>query len=271
MVFLHDAIGRKYMKLDYPMTEDGMFILTNEDFETIATELLEQYVPKILKEPQALDIDYFAQECLPLDIRATHLTLRNSILGMMIFAQMPVDCYDEHYQPQTLICEEGTMLVESSLLGEVSRPRLRFTKAHEVGHWIAHRTYHSADKQKYEYRSTYIACRGASIEQTSYKSKTRTTEDWMELQADKLAAALLMPRDPFIEVALSAMRKAGLSTKCLIEEEHKAQNWEAIEYISNKFEVSKTATQIRMKQIGLYRKREEYSDLFWEKMGEKGW
>ena len=80
------------MKLDYPMTEDGMFILTNEDFEAIATKLLEQYVPKILKEPQALDIDYFAQECLPLDIRATHLTLRNSILGMMIFAQMPVHC-----------------------------------------------------------------------------------------------------------------------------------------------------------------------------------
>ena len=108
------------MKLDYPMTEDGMFILTNEDFETIAKDLLEQYIPKVLKEPQALDIDYFAQECLPLDIKATHLTLQNSILGMMIFSKTPVECYDEHYQAQTLICEEGTMLVESSLSGEVT-------------------------------------------------------------------------------------------------------------------------------------------------------
>ena len=78
------------MKLNYPMTEEGMFILTNEDFEKIAKDLLELYIPKVLKEPQALDIDYFAQECLHLDIRATHLTLRNSILGMMIFAKIPV-------------------------------------------------------------------------------------------------------------------------------------------------------------------------------------
>lgn len=259
------------MKLNYPMTEEGMFILTNEDFEKIAKDLLELYIPKVLKEPQALDIDYFAQECLPLDIRATHLTLRNSILGMMIFAKMPVECYDEHYQPQTLILEEGTMLVEASLLGQESRPRLRFTKAHEVGHWIAHRTYHSADKRRYEYRSTYIACRSTTIEQVSFKKKNRTTEEWMELQADKMAAALLMPKEPFIEAAISAMLKAGLSTKCIIEEEHRGQNWDVIEDISDKFQVSKTATKIRMKQLGLYMTREEYHDRFWEMMEKKGW
>ena len=259
------------MKLDYPMTEEGLFILTNEDFEKIAKDLLQLYIPKVLKEPQALDIDYFAQECLPLDIRATHLTLRNSILGMVIFAQMSVDCYDEHYQPQTLMLEEGTMLVEASLLGEGNRPRLRFTKAHEVGHWIAHRTYHSDDKRKYEYRSTYIACRNVSIEQASYRKKNRSNEDCIELQADKIGAALLMPKEPFIEASIFAMRKAGLSSKCLIEEEQSGQNWEVIEDLSSKFEVSKTAAQIRMKRLGLYMTREEYYNQFWKMMEEKGW
>lgn len=259
------------MKLNYPMTENGMFILRNEDFEKIATDLLEQYMPQVLKEPQALDIDYFAQECLPLDIKATHLTLRNSILGMMIFSRTPVECYDEHYHAQTLICEEGTMLVESSLLGRESRPRLRFTKAHEVGHWIAHRTYHSPDKRRYEYRSTYIACRSKAIEQEQYSKQERTMEEWMELQADKLGAALLMPKEPFIEVAISMIRKAGLSTKCIIEEERRGQNWEVIEDLSKKFDVSKTATKIRMKQLNLLMTREEYSNWFWKKMEEKGW
>ena len=93
----------------------------------------------------------------------------------------------------------------------------------------------------------------------------------MELQADKMAAALLMPKEPFIEAAISAMWKAGLSTRCIIEEEHRGQNWAVIEDVSDKFEVSKAAAKIRMKQLGLYMTREEYYDRFWEKMAEKGW
>ena len=93
------------------------------------------------------------------------------------------------------------MLIDFSLCGKDCRARRRYTQAHELSHWICHRSYHSPDNRCYEFRkNSFIACRTENIE--SYRRNDfsqRTDSDWEEWQADSLAAALLMPKVTFIQ------------------------------------------------------------------------
>ena len=242
------------MKLNYPMKSNGMYILSERDFDDIATTVLTEYMPNVLEWPQPVNIDHLATECLPLDIRHEHISINGSILGMIAFSKMEIPGLDILYRPTTFQLEEGTVLIDSSLSGRESRPRERFTKAHETGHWICHRSYHSADNRQYEFRKTgsnrFVACRTDNIERYKYK-RQKTDGDWEEWQADHFAAAILMPVQTFVPYAKQAIRSAGISRGYLVSGQNRWQANEAIEEVAERFIVSKRATQIRMQQLGL--------------------
>ena len=136
------------MKLNYTMKSNGMYILSVRDFDDIATLVLTEYQPNALEWPQPVNIDYLATECLYLDIKHEHISINGSILGMIAFSDTEIPGLDILYRPTVFQLSEGTMLIDSSLIGYEQRPRARFTKAHEVGHWICHRSYHSPDNRQ---------------------------------------------------------------------------------------------------------------------------
>ena len=242
------------MKLNYTMKSNGMYILSVRDFDDIATLVLTEYQPNALEWPQPVNIDYLATECLYLDIKHEHISINGSILGMIAFSDTEISGLDILYRPTVFQLSEGTMLIDSSLIGYEQRPRARFTKAHEVGHWICHRSYHSPDNRQYEFRragnNAYVACRTDSIERYKYK-KQKTNEDWEEWQADHFAAAILMPVQTFEPYARQAIRNAGVTRGYLVKGQNKGQAYEAIEDVAERFTVSKRAAQIRMQQLGL--------------------
>ena len=129
--------------------------------------------------------------------------------------------------------------------------------AHECAHWILHRSFHSPDNQKYTFRtqrSPYIACRSANIEKKRHELKT--DEDFEEWQADTLAAALLMPLIPFRWAAKRLIQKCG---RLYLTDRVNYEYIEIIEEIAEEFKVSKTAAEIRLKQLGFIRKEQRYA------------
>ena len=52
------------MKLNYTMKSNGMYILSERDFDDIATLVLTEYMPNVLERPQPVDIDRLATEHL---------------------------------------------------------------------------------------------------------------------------------------------------------------------------------------------------------------
>ena len=242
------------MKLNYTMKANGMYILSGRDFDDIATLVLTEYQPNALEWPQPVNIDHLATECLYHDIKHEHISINGSILGMIAFSDTEIPGLDILYRPTVFQLSEGTMLIDSSLIGYEQRPRARFTKAHEVGHWICHRSYHSPDNRQYEFRragsNAFVACRTDSIERYKYK-KQKTNEDWEEWQADHFAAAILMPVQTFEPYARQAIRSAGVTRGYLVKGQNKGQAYEAIEDVAERFTVSKRAAQIRMQQLGL--------------------
>ena len=241
------------MRLEYPMYSNGMYCLRNDDFDAIASMVLGEYLPETLKKPQPVNIDYLIEDCFYLDVKKVHITLDGHILGMMVFGDTKWEYYDRLYRPVVEELKESTMMIDLSLSGDKNLTRERFTKAHETSHWICHRSLHSYDKLPYEFRSSsVIACRDASIERYKYSEAFKRSEsDREEWQADRLAAAILMPKDPFIRVSQTVINNCGIRNGVLVKGYNAEASKRAISTISKFFMVSRKATQIRMSQLGL--------------------
>jgi Zn-dependent peptidase ImmA (M78 family) len=145
---------------------------------------------------------------------------------------------------------EGTVVINAALHGTEHQPRRRFTLAHEVSHWILHRSYHSPTNQQYRFRAVknnYVACRESTIE--SFLDERNTETDWEEWQANALAAAILMPLASFHHKTSQVIRE-HTGSSYLLDTHSSRDFYRILSQISDTFAVSKSAAKIRMKQLG---------------------
>ncbi len=241
------------MRLEYPMKENGMYILSKKNFDEIATNVLLEYMPDTLNYPKATDIEYLAEECLYLDIKHDYIVPNGKVLGMIAFSDTQFKTYDFEAEEKVIEMQEGTMLIDMSLIGTENRARKRFTEAHEASHWICHRSYHSPSNRQYDFRiNNYVACRTENIEAYGVKNKiVKSDNDWEEWQADSLAAALLMPKDTFILAAKEAMNERGIWRGYLSMQYDVQIINKVISELAHVFDVSFKAAKIRMLHLGL--------------------
>ena len=239
------------MQLDYPQKANGMYILRNENMDEIAGKVLQTYAPHVLRYPCPVDIVDLAENAFNLTIESRNLSLNNEILGLTAFNDIEYPCYNQDLLPETVDLAYGTVVINKGLVGYDQRARKRFTLAHENSHWILHRSYHSPTNQQFQFRKQnpgYIACRSTQVETSRHA--LQTDNDWEEWQADSLAAALLMPKEPFIQAARDEL---GLGLSIYRGQTNSFQYYESLARIANQFQVSKNATCIRLKQLGLIR------------------
>ena len=103
----------------------------------------------------------------------------------------------------------------------------RFTKAHEIGHWMLH-----VEKEKGEYSpdvAPEFIVRGA-LQSIIPNRQT----DWLERHADWFAAALLMPASIFVPIA----------------EKTDLHNARALQKLARTFDVSQAALRARLSHLG---------------------
>ena len=234
------------MTIDYPQNENGLFILSARDFDDIAAAFYEEKCPEIKAVALPVDIEAIAAEQLYLTVVFRPLVSTGSVLGLVTFCDCELELRDEEGKKALFRYPGGTILVERALLHKGLAHRRRFTIAHEVSHWLLHRSYHSPTNKKYSY---YISCSSASIERVRHK--TTSDDRWAEWQADQLAAALLMPKNTFVPCANAAIYE----TRCPVESFRSGQNRGAVLHVirrlSEKFTVSHKAVEIRMRGLGL--------------------
>ena len=237
------------MHLKFPFKSSGLPIIGKHEFDDLATQILKEYMPDVLEEPQALDIKYLVEECIVLNIREEKLYFEN-LLGFIAFADTVVPI-SEHEVIEVL---EGTIMLNVRLRQKITR--WRFTVAHELAHWILHRAYHCGDNREYNFRQigySYIACRTDRTELGKKNPRVAKTDDeWAEWQADNLAAALLMPRDTFVSAAKNALVNHGFSELYLVSGEEINRGMAVIKELADLFEVSMRAVRIRMRYFDMY-------------------
>jgi plasmid maintenance system antidote protein VapI len=111
----------------------------------------------------------------------------------------------------------------------------RFTKGHEVGHWVLHVTDPDGSTPPLDtgIEGERVFCRDG-------------TDDWTERQANWFATGLLMP-EPHLREAVS---------------QYKRMTWSTIRRLSEDFDVSKEAMKIRLQRLNLLHVDEDTGRIY---------
>lgn len=246
------------VNLDYKQKYNGQYILSKIDIEKIATDVLREFSPSNLVVPTQLDTMSFLQDYLGLNVKRKYIgTFESGILGSIVMCdEMEIPSYDEMFHPTVLIETYGNVLISPDLSGRDNAPRRRYTEMHEGSHFILHKEYYKCLDKKSTNQHKLIACRRMEL----LNDNSKTAMDWIEWQADYLAAALLMPQEVFYDYARSIIRSLGVSCGYLTISSgtNKRQAFEMISNIAEKFYVSYRAAQIRMIKLGLIRENPYY-------------
>lgn len=228
------------------LSKDLVPIIRKVDMDSEATKFLKKYYPKALEEPMPVPVEDIAELKMGLEIDYVNIDADLKTLGMMVFSDGPVELYDkETGQYIRRNYSKGTLLVERDLCGTGNRGRERFTITHEMVHWEKHKLRFMMLSLKD--KNLAKACR--CPQEKSYTPKT--PEEWMEWQADNLAAAILMPAEMFKQKAAEVKYKYRAENVRRIFGGEGIIREAKIGELAGAFKVSRQAAEIRINTLGV--------------------
>ena len=148
-------------------------------------------------------------------------------------------CYDLHDEVLGEIKKENGKY-KINIQGYDFNYRRRFTMAHELGHYKLHKDL--LDDEGLDDGLSY---------ETMYRKNAKISSQ-QETQANKYAIDMLVPKELIISIVKELNKIKEIPR--IIDENGEANNLNLIEYLSNRFEVSKIALGFRLNQ--LYKKKE---------------
>ena len=191
--------------------------LRPELLEAIARNTLKKYDESLVSGYDAKEVPIEEIiESMGLSLEYQYIRNNGRILGETVFddAYVPIYNMDEK-RYELIFVERGTIILDASLLRCRTRGRHRFTAAHELAHWLIHQELYSGTGD--------VAAMLKSL------SKSSEADRRIELQADMLASALLLP--------ISQVKKAFYRTS----------GEDRVSRLAAQFGVSNQAMEIRLR------------------------
>jgi Zn-dependent peptidase ImmA (M78 family) len=223
-------------KLRY--SSDGVPILAAQQVEDVATEVLQKHCPRVLAKPAMTPVIELIQalsKTSGIQYAIADLGFRGhaKVLGKVSFAKK-------------------ALLLDISLTTE-REVQMRFTAAHEVGHWVLHR---------WNYMNWKFANPKSNTGELEDDEKSicrldeRTPQDWLEWQANVFAASLVMPRATFqkalvdTQLAFNITRNVGIVW--ISDAEYSKNDFKLVgNRLANIYGVSLTSIRVRLNTLRL--------------------
>jgi len=215
--------------------------IRSKDMDKIAEGILEAYYPDMLVSPMGLPIYDFAEK-LGVVIEEGTLSKDGSIFGEMVFKDSLVTFFENDQELKRMV-PGGTVLVDPQVKGLRNQGSYNNTIIHECVHWLLHRTHN-------EFRSLL------GSEETKFSSQLNppaikegkwTPYDWMEWQANGIAARILMPQKTTKMMVQKLVRKHSLKFDSA---DRVKMLKKVIDDLAHFFHVSRWAVKIRLMQLG---------------------
>lgn len=259
--------------------KDGTPVVSDQTVQEYAEAVLEDYKPKLLKEPGKINEIHFLESYLGATVDYQDIYYEEDatpIAGATVFNDDKVLVFDkENMCIHPIEVSAGTILIDNDTMKDGKEGFAKFTHLHEGGHFLIHpAVYRKTDNQLSLFdfgigqpqKSHVVTCRRSSISgQGEKRARLVTEEDFREHQANTFAAALAMPRPTFIPCAQEMIRKAGYADGIWIEDE---LDWQDIlglscmvERLADIFGVSRSAATVQLKRQHLLMTAKEYQQL----------
>lgn len=218
-------------------------IISGAQIDMIAEQYAVAYIADIVENPRPFNIEGFLEQYLGLTLDYQYLSHCGLHLGMTVFNdtdRVTVYC-PERNEADYISADSGTIIIDNLLLEPRQEHRYRFTLGHECGHWIFHRAYYGYDPYQlslFEMNTPYVKCREVNGNDLHNCSHRRSDAEWMEWQADRFAAGILMP--------ITSVKRLFDST---IMSSHVVEVDSAIQLVSNIYNVSEQAAYLRLRNL----------------------
>jgi len=239
------------MLLNFECKPSGLYVINKTDFDPLAMAILKEKQPRVLEKAMPLDLDDLAENAFPLTCFDALLSKDGSILGLITFADQELPLYNSNFDEYSMPMQEGTIVIDKRLHNIPTR--YRFTKAHEISHWILHRRFYSPYNVPYQFRnvgSSYIATRQEAIGRKN-PIEAKTDFEWSEWQSDCLSAALLMPVCTFVPTVQHYINNTDSEMKKITYGTIESKR--IMSEIASIYMVSARSVEIRLSTLGFFR------------------
>ncbi len=244
------------MKQIYPIL-NGTYKLSKEDIEFESSLVIASYDAEILNEPKPTPIELIIEH-EGLNLRYKKLSNDLSILGAMVFNDGALCIYEDN-EPILKEFKSKDIIIDSNLVDNDDK-RLRFTYAHELGHYITQYDIEHVDENQlsldlFEPTEKMIAsiCKRENIKEnyiSKSKKELKTKVDWQEWQANYFASCILIPKstlDKYLEPYFKSFNI--MDPEPLLGKLNKNELDDLVKDISNAYDVSQEMTLNRLKSL----------------------
>ncbi len=206
-----------------------------KEYDEVASEFLHTYYPE-LQQNQLIDIDTLLKR-LGLKLEYTKLSLNNDVFGMIIFEDTELTLYDSNNKGIKKRLEKNTILIDNNvrLWFNETRDRCLFTIIHECVHYHKHKKY-------YFFLKLIADQKAVSICNTSQDYNKIESIKYMEIQANKIASRVIMPKD----LLLDAIKKYSSRNRLECARDYELM----LEELKEKYNVSYSALKVRLNELG---------------------
>lgn len=227
----HALLGNLCSNTSITSEITGIERLSGELLERMAENLLNDFNPNIVKHHLGLNMESFMEYLkekhkLEISVEPIKQPKGREILGMCI-------------------AEERKIIINSHIR---DTERFGFVLAHEVAHFFLHR--HLTIEQ-----SIYDSQSDSIYNPLTGKHDLVNDRNWIEWQANKFAACLIMPRLNVVVRLIECQGKRGRRRPNHVHVDNVPDNWSNFlltnEYLSDYFGVSHTVMEYRMADIGV--------------------
>ena len=261
--------------------KDQTPIVSDLEIQEYAEAVLEDYKPKLLKEPGKINAVHFLESYLGATVDYQDIYYEENaspIAGAIVFNDDKVLVFDrENMCVRPIEVSAGTILIDNDTMKDGKEGFAQFTHLHEGGHFLIHpAVYRKMDNQITLFDlgmldktgSHVVSCKRSAIAgQGEKKCRFSTQEEFREHQANTFAAAIAMPRQTFIPYAQEMIRAAGFKDGIWVESE-KELDWDdmivlpdIVGKLAETFGVSRSAARVQLKRQNVLMTEKEYQQL----------
>ncbi len=216
--------------------ENGVPVLSADDIDLKAEEVISFFDEGILNEPQQTPLLDFVEE---LHNRFNLLRDYSYSLGATKYGSVILG--------KTQLKPLG-LYVDVSLHDD---PRFNFVLGHELGHVVLHRT---VDIKRTGYEEQELI--DTETDLVTGKKNLRSARDWLEWQANYYSSAILMPRASVVSAVVTKQKeldiKRNLGRIILEAKQYSVNDYRQVRmHLENIYGVNATNVECRLKDLGI--------------------
>ena len=232
------------------LSDDLVPIISKDDLETVATEILSEYYPEALRVTpygeRAISVKPTTlAKRLGLRIFPHQIDESNSVFGQLYFADCKASLYEfTSHKTVDIPITAKTIVVDPHASFMYGIGSLNNTIVHECVHWIKHRKAFELERL-YNNGFTSITCESAGGIDSPFQEKSARFMEW---QANALTPRIQMPKKPFLAKANDYILLYKNTTGAKYTHEIMEN---VIDALALDYDVSRQSAKIRLIELGV--------------------